>query len=113
MKYKLPTLFVSLNVLNVLDKALTWVALQNPAISELNPIVRSAIGKFGLTVTMVLYAFVGFTLFYIAYRIAIMKRLSCEKNNMSPETIFLMLNVVFCLIVLNNAFWIFHKARLI
>jgi hypothetical protein len=109
MKYKLPTLFISLNVLNILDKALTWVALQNPAISELSPLVRSIIGKLGLTVAMVLYALFGFVLFYIVYRILIMKRLSCEKNNLSPETVFLMLNVVFCLIALNNAFWIFHK----
>lgn len=109
MKYKLPTLFISLNILNILDKAVTWFALQNPEISELNPLVRSIIGKLGLTVTMILYALIGFVLFYIAYRIVIMKRLSCEKNNMSPETFFMMLNIVFCLIVVNNIFWVFYK----
>lgn len=100
---------MSLNILNILDKTLTWFALQNPDVSELNPLVRSIMWKFGLTVTMILYLLVGFIIFYIVYKIVIAKRLSCEKNNMSPETAFLILNIMFCLVVVNNIFWAFYK----
>lgn len=109
MKPKMPTLFINLNILNILDKAVTWFALKNPENFEVNPLVTSVIGKFGLTTAMILYSLVGFVLFYIVYKIVIMKRLSCEKNNISPERFFLMLNVVFCLIVINNMFWAFYK----
>lgn len=109
MKNELPILFISLNVLNILDKAATWFALRNPENFEVNPLVRSIIGKFGLTAAMMLYSLVGFVIFYVAYRIVIMKRLSCEKNNVSPEKFFMMLNVTFCLIVINNIFWAFHE----
>jgi len=109
MKPALQTLFISLNILNILDKAVTWFALQNPGIGELNPLVRSIIWKLGLTVTMLLYSLLGFAIFYVVYRIVIVKRLTCEKNNISPETMFLMLNVMFFFIVANNIFCLFHK----
>jgi hypothetical protein len=109
MKPTMPMLFINLNVLNILDKLFTLVALKNPEVGELNPLVRSIIEKLGLTVTMILYTFVGFVLFYLVYKIVTMKRLTCEKNNMSPESFFLILNVIFFFIVVNNIFWIFHK----
>jgi hypothetical protein len=109
MKPTMPILFISVNVLSILDKALTWFGLQNSGIYEWNPLVSSIIGKFGLTLTMILYSLGGFVLFYIVYRIVIMKRLSCEKHNISPETFFLMLNMIFFLIVVNNIFYLFHR----
>jgi hypothetical protein len=110
MKYTLPTLFISLNMLNILDKTISWFALKNPEISELNYLVRFVVGKFGLTATMILWSLVGFVVFYIAYKIVTMKRLECKKHNMPPETIFMMLNVIFFLIVVNNLFLVFYKA---
>jgi hypothetical protein len=98
-----------MNILNILDKAVTWFALKNPDNFELNPLVRSVIEKLGLDMAMVLYSLFGFALIYIAYRVVIMKRLTCEKNNMSPETFFLMFNAIFCFIVINNMFWAFYK----
>jgi hypothetical protein len=109
MKPTMSILFISVNVLSIFDKILTWFGLQNSGMYELNPLVNSVIGKFGLTLTMILYSLGGFVLFYMVYRIVIMKRLSCEKHNISPETFFLMLNVIFFLIVINNLLWMFHK----
>lgn len=105
MKITLPLMFISLNILNVIDKALTWVALKSPEIGELNPIVRYAIGRFGVTTTMLLYTIVGFVLLYVTYRVLTAKRSFCEKNNMPPEGFFIVLNVIFCIIVINNLFW--------
>ena len=106
---RLPFLFVTLNVLNVFDKAITWFALKNPAITELNPGAWYFIQKFGVAAAMAIYMLLGFVLFYVTYKVLIAKRLWCEKNNMPPETFFLMLNVIFCLIVINNIFWMLYR----
>lgn len=98
----LPFLFINLNMLNVLDKTITWVALKNPKISELNPIVQHIINIFGIGGAMLIYSLFGFILLYIVYKVVTMKRLYCEKNNMSPEIIFMGLNIIFYFIVVNN-----------
>ena len=102
-------LFVTLNILNILDKVITWIALKNPNISELNPVALYTIQKFGVTTAMTLHLLLGFVIFYIIYRIVVAKRLWCERQNMSPETFFTMLNVVFFFIVANNIFWILYR----
>lgn len=105
----LPFLFVTLNILNVLDKVLTWMALRNPVISELNPMARYVIERFGIMGAMALYMIMGFVIFCVVYKIVTMKRSLCEKHNVSPETFFLMLNVVFCFVVINNIFWLLYS----
>ncbi len=109
MKPAMSILFINVNVLNIFDKAVTLVALRNPENLEVNPLVTFVIWKAGLTAAMILYSLFGFVFLYVVYRIVIMKRLSCERHNISPETFFLMLNVVFCLVVINNMFWAFYK----
>jgi predicted kinase len=99
------SLFVSLNILNILDKAFTWYSLKSPEISELNPLTKVVINYFGLDLAMIIYAIFGVVVFYLAYLIAASKRLYCEKNNMPPEAIFTGLNLIFIYIVLNNLYW--------
>lgn len=101
-KIMLPFLFINMNILNVLDKTITWVALNNPRISELNPIVQHIINIFGVGGAMVIYSLFGFVLLYVTYKVVAMKRLYCEKNNMSPETIFMGLNIIFYFVLVNN-----------
>ncbi len=103
---KIGVLFVSLNVLNILDKILTYFVLKNPNIGELNPIVRYTIERFGVTQAMLLYILIGFVIFCVAYKIVVYKRLFFEKHYMPPETLFMMLNVAFCIVVINNIFWL-------
>ncbi len=102
----LPFYFFTLNILNVLDKVLTGLALNNPNTYELNPIAKYIIERFGLVYAMIIYTGIGFVLFYTVYKIVISKRLYCEKNNISPEKFFRMLNIVFFLVVINNLFWL-------
>lgn len=104
----LPLMFITLNVLNILDKLLTMFALKNPVISELNPIAGYVIRRFGIINAMFIYLFIGFVLFSVVYKVVTIKRLYCEKNNMSPESFFLSLNFIFILIVVNNIFWLFY-----
>jgi Trk-type K+ transport system membrane component len=102
----LPYYFFTLNILNVLDKVLTGLALKNPNTYELNPIAKYIIESFGLIPATIIYTGIGFVLFYVVYKIVMSKRLYCEKNNMSPEKFFRMLNIVFCLVVMNNIYWL-------
>ena len=103
----MPFLFINLNILNILDKIVTWAALKNPKISELNHIVQFFINRFGIDYAMIFYTIAGFIIISIAYKIATMKRMYCEKNNMSPETFFMGLNIIFYFVVINNIFQIF------
>ncbi len=109
MKFSMRTLFVSVNALNILDKIVTWIALGNPGNFEVNPLVGYVIGKLGSTVTMILYSLAGFFIFYAAYKFITIKRLSFGKHDMSPETFFTMLNVILCLVVINNIFVTFRR----
>jgi hypothetical protein len=109
-KYILPFLYANLLILNIFDKAITYAVLKNiPAdsgVHELNGIVGYFIGKFGLLDAMILYTFAGFIAFIITYKIVTWKRLTVEKNNMSPETIFTGLNIAFYFVVINNIYWL-------
>lgn len=95
-------LFINMSILNILDKTITWIALNNPRISELNPIVQYIINIFGIGGAMVIYSLFGFLLLYITYKVVTMKRSYCEKNNMSPETIFMGLNIIFYFVLISN-----------
>lgn len=105
-RFKMIFLLGVFNGFNVLDKVLTRVALKNPSASELNPITRYSIGAFGIVVSMVLYIIIVFAISYVVYKIMDKKRLSLEKYNMVPEVFFLWLNVGFCLIIINNVYWL-------
>ena len=102
IKVTLPFLFINFNILNILDKTVTWLALKNPRIGELNPIVKSLIDSFGTDSAMVIYILIGFTIAFVAYKVVIAKRLYCEKNSVSPEAIFMGLNIIFYFVVINN-----------
>ena len=102
INFTLPFLFINFNILNIRDKTVTWLALKNPRIGELNPIVKSLIDSFGTDSAMVIYILIGFTIAFVAYKVVIAKRLYCEKNSVSPEAIFMGLNIIFYFVVINN-----------
>lgn len=102
-------LFINVNILSILDKTITWVALNNPRISELNPIVQYVINIFGIGGAMTIYSLFGFILFYIVYKVVTIKRSYCEKNNMSPEIIFVGLNIIFYFVLINNILQILYN----
>lgn len=109
MRMRLPLLFGTLNILNVIDKVVTWMALKNPLASELNPMARYTIDRLGIMTAMMVYTIIGFVIFYIVYKIVTKKRSLLEKHNMPPEKFFLMLNIAFCLVVINNIFWLLYN----
>ncbi len=110
IRVTLPFLFVNWNVLNILDKTVTRIALENPRIGEVNSIVGYLIDRFGVDSAMVIHALIGFITSCIAYKIVTDKRLTCEKNDMSPERVFVVLNIIFYIVVINNIFWVINAS---
>jgi hypothetical protein len=105
-RFKMLLLLGIFNMFNIIDKVLTWIALKNPLSSELNPITRYSIGAIGITVSMVLYIIIVCVVSYITYKIMDKRRIVLEKYNMVPEKFFVWLNIGFCLIVINNLYWL-------
>lgn len=105
-RFRMLLLLGLFNMFNVIDKVLTYIALKNPSASELNPITSYTIGNIGIIVSMVLYIIIILVVSYFIYKIMDNKRLILERYNMIPEKFFLYLNVGFCVIIINNVYWL-------
>jgi hypothetical protein len=97
-----PLLFVNLNILNILDKFITYISLQNPKLSEANPIVQRFIEVFGLSTAMIIYMLFGAMLLSIFYFIVTLPQF--QGRNISNEIVFIMFNGIFYTIVINNIY---------
>ena len=56
---KIKSLLIFLTILNIFDKYITWKALQDPDIKEMNPIVQIFINLFGLGMAMIIYMIIS------------------------------------------------------
>jgi hypothetical protein len=100
----LQKLYLNLIVFNIIDKILTYIALNNPRIYEVNRIIIYLIDRVGIIYAMIIYALLSFILITVAYKILSIKKDIFIKNNIFPESIFLGLNIIFCFVIINNLY---------